>query len=449
VIIVFEGWDAAGKGSTISRLLQPLDPRGFKVHTILPPNEEERFHPPMWRYWTRLPARGTIAVFDRSWYREVLDDRIDRELSAEECQAVDERIRTFERQLADDGAVIIKVFLHISKKEQANRFKKLGKDPAFAWKIGKPERRRHKQYGEYRRAIEDMLMETSTPYAPWTIVPATDKRFKEVKVAETVLAAFEQALQRPKPAASQPPVEPKRRNSPLDRIKANVTLARDKYDKALPPLQEELRRLQHLCYVHRTPVIVVCEGWDAAGKGGNIRRLTREMDPRGVEVVPIAAPQGDEKTHHYLWRFWRAIPKAGHIAIYDRSWYGRVLVERVEGFAKPEEWQRAYREINEFEGELVACGLVLIKFWFHISKEEQLARFKDREREPSKHWKITDEDWRNRKRWDDYWRAASDMLERTSTTHAPWTIIEGDNKLHARAKAAKVVVDRLKPVVDK
>ncbi|MBX7255140.1 MAG: polyphosphate:AMP phosphotransferase [Candidatus Hydrogenedentes bacterium] len=449
VLLVFEGWDASGKGTTISRLLQPLDPRGFKVHTILPPTEEERFRPPMWRFWTRLPADGTIGVFDRSWYREVLEDRVEEEGTRADCQPVYERIRRFERQLADDGVVIVKFFLHISKKEQSSRFKKLKKDPAYSWKVGKHELRQHKRYDEHLQAVEDMLVETSTPYAPWTVVPATDKRFRELKVAETLLAAFEQALLRTEPPVAPQVKEPVRRTSPLDRVKTSVALSRDKYDKELEPLQDELRRLQHLCYVRRTPVVIVYEGWDASGKGGNIRRLTKEMDPRGLEVVPIAAPQGDEKTHHYLWRFWRPLPKAGHIAIFDRSWYGRVLVERVEGFAKPEEWQRAYREINEFESELVECGVVLIKFWFHISKEVQLQRFNDRQAEPSKHWKITDEDWRNRKRWDDYWLAASDMLERTSTTHAPWIIIEGDDKYHARVKTVRVVVERLKPVVDK
>ena len=200
--------------------------------------------------------------------------------------------------------------------------------------------------------------------------------------------------------------------------------------------------MQHLCYIQRRPVIFAYEGWDAAGKGGNIRRLVRKLDPRGYEVIPVAAPEGPEKTHHHLWRFWRALPKAGHFAIFDRTWYGRVLVERIEGFATPGEWGRAYREINEFEQELTDYGAILFKFWMHISNEEQLQRFEARQNTPEKQWKITDEDWRNREKWDAYWEAVSDMIERTSTVQAPWTIVEGNNKLHARAKTLAVTCER-------
>ena len=444
VMIVFEGWDAAGKGSVLSRLVQPLDPRGYKVHTITDPTDEEQMRPPMWRFWTSMPAYGTIGIFDRSWYREVLDDRVDGDLSEAEWQAADERIRVFERQFADDSGVIVKFFLHISKKEQAKRFKKLEKDPAYAWKVGKAERRQHKRYKQYFEALEDMLRETSTPYAPWTLVPATDKRFANVKVAETLGAAFEQALaaHESKPAAS--PRSGPRRTSPLDRVDPALATPRDEYSKQLPELQAEVRRLQHLCYVERMPVIIVYEGWDAAGKGGNIRRLIRDMDPRGYEVVTIAAPQGDEKVHQYLWRFWRRIPKAGHLTVFDRSWYGRVMVERVEKFARPDEWTRAYREINEFEAQLVEFGTVVVKFWLHISKDEQLRRFKSRQETPEKQWKMTDEDWRNRKQWKSYWTVVSDMIEQTSTAHAPWTIVEGNDKPYARLKALRTVIDGIR-----
>jgi AMP-polyphosphate phosphotransferase len=444
-MIVFEGWDAAGKGSVLGRLLQPLDPRGFMVHATTPPTEQERMFPAMRRFWLRTPSTGAIAIYDQSWYGQVLDERVDEKLDEHACQAAYERIRVFERQAVDNGAVIVKFFLHISKKEQAKRFKKISAEKAYAWKVGKSERRRHKRYGEYSDAIEDMLRETSTPGAPWTLVPATDKRFAGVKVAETLVAAFEQAL------AAAAPAKPKRkrraakrRTSPLDRVDLDSTLSIEDYKKVLPKLQAEVRRLQHLCYVKRRPVILAYEGWDAAGKGGNIRRLAREMDPRGYEVRTVAAPEGEEKHHHYLWRFWRALPKAGHWTIFDRTWYGRVLVERLEGFATEEEWGRAYREINEFESDLVEYGAVVFKFWVHISKEEQLARFKLREKTPHKKWKITEEDWRNREKWDDYWRAVSDMIEGTSTARAPWTIIEGNDKRFARVRVLKTVVQRLK-----
>ena len=447
-MLVFEGWDAAGKGSVLSRLLQPLDPRGFKVHAITPPTDTERMYPPMWRFWNRQPANGTIGIFDQSWYGQVLDDRIDGDLEEHECQEAYERIRTFERQFEDDGGVIVKFFLHISKKEQAKRFKKLKDDPAYAWKVGKEERRRHKKYDEYVAVIEDMLRETSTSYAPWTLVPATDTRFSSVNIAETLVSAFEQALVHQKDEAPAPVQAAPRRTSPLDRADLSLTVSPEEYKKKLPKLQAEVRRLQHMCYVQRKPVIIMYEGWDAAGKGGNIRRLVRDMDARGYEVVPVAAPAGDEREHHYLWRFWRAIPKAGHVTVFDRSWYGRVMVERLEGFASPQEWTRAYREINEFEAQLAEFGAVLFKFWIHISKEEQLQRFEARQKTPHKAWKITEEDWRNRERWDEYWDAVSDMIERTSTAHAPWTIVEGNDKRHARLRVLGTVVERLSAALE-
>lgn len=442
VLVVFEGWDAAGKGTVMARLLQAFDPRGFKVHTIEQPTEEERFWPPMWRFWRTLPENGTISLYDRSWYRQLLDERVDGSLSPEQLRGASERIRVFERQLTESGAIIVKFFLHISKKEQSKRFKKLLADPAFAWRIGKEEQEQHKRYDEFALAVEDLLRETSTPNAPWTLVPATDERFARVKVAETIIAALSNPLsQAPELGGAVEPAP--RRTSPLDRLDMNVVASEEEYTEAMPRLQEELRRLQHFCYKQRRPVVFVYEGWDAGGKGGNIRRLVRQLDPRGYDVIPIAAPQGDERTHHYLWRFWRAVPKAGHFAIFDRSWYGRVMVERIENFATYTEWARAYREINEFEADLVDYGAVVIKFWIHISKDEQLRRFEDRQNIPEKRWKITDEDWRNREKWEAYWVAVSDMIERTSTVHAPWTIIEGNDKRYARMKTLRVATERI------
>lgn len=449
VLVVFEGWDAAGKGVVMSRLLQALDPRGFKVHNTRPPTEEEQMRPPMRRFWLTLPPNGGISIYNRSWYYQVLEERVEGNLSVKSRAAAYERIRVFERQLADTGTVIVKFFLHISKKEQAKRFKKLSKDPAFAWKVGKGERRRHKRYTDYYQAVEDMLQETSTAYAPWTVVPATDERFANVKVAEVLAAAFHNALAQGSVKAAPIPKHTPHRTSPLDQVDMSLTLSLKEYNKRLPQLQAELRRLQHLCYVQRVPVVIIYEGWDAAGKGGNIRRLTRDLDPRGFEVIPVGPPEGEARNHHYLWRFWRALPKAGHIAVFDRSWYGRVMVERVEGFAKPQEWTRAYREINEFEAEIVDYGAVMVKFWLHISKDEQLKRFKARQKTPHKKWKITDEDWRNREKWDAYWLAVSDMIERTSTVQAPWTIVEADDKYYARVKALQVVADRIAAAVNR
>lgn len=448
VVVVFEGWDAAGKGSVLSRLLRPLDPRGYRVENVRAESEIEGMRPPMRRFWLTLPAHGVITFYNHSWYGQVLDERVEGGVDADALQRAYERIRVFERQLADDGAVIVKFFLHIDKKEQAKRFRKLSKDPAFAWKVGKAERKRHKLYDAYYEAVEDMLRETSAPNALWTLVPATDERLANVYAAEALSAAFQRGLAPTAAETSNAPARPRRRTSPLDRVDLSLALDRDEYTKEMSGLQNEIRRLQHVCYMERKPVVIVYEGWDAAGKGGNIKRMVQEMDPRGYEVVPIGAPQGEEKTHHYLWRFWRGLPKAGHVTIFDRSWYGRVMVERIEGFARPDEWSRAYREINEFEAQLVEYGTVLMKFWIHISKDEQLARFEARKDTPHKEWKITDEDWRNRERWDDYWAAVSEMIERTSTADAPWTIIEGNDKRYARVKALRTVVDRINAALE-
>lgn len=443
VIVVFEGWEAAGKGSLISQLLQAWDPRGFKVHTIAPPTEEERLRPPMWRFWLRLPARGRIALFDQSWYSEPLLGHIENGLRERDRLRTWEHIRMLERQWSDDGALIVKFFLHISRDEQAKRFKRIRKDPAFAWKIDDHARRQHKHYDAYARAVEEMLRETSTAHAPWTIVPAHDARAAHVKAGETLVAAIRRALEsRPQPGPV-PPGAP-RRSSPLERVDLNAALDKASYDERLGALQKELYRLQHLCYVHRTPVVAVFEGWDAAGKGGSIRRLTERLDPRGYDVLPYGAPEGEEAVRHYLWRFWRNLPKAGHFAIFDRSWYGRVLVERVEGLAAPQEWFRAYREINEFEEQMTAWGAVVLKFWLHISKDEQLARFTARQESPDKLWKITDEDWRNREKWEAYWDAVSDMIEHTSTVQAPWTLVAGNDKRHARIQVLDEVVTRVR-----
>ena len=443
VLIVFEGWDAAGKGSTVGRLVQAIDPRGYKVFHIENPSPLEQLFPPMHRFWNLLPARGNIAIYNHSWYHQVINEPLEyKNVSPTLLAAAYERIRVFERQLCDDNAVLVKFFLHISKKEQTRRFKALSQDPAFSWKVGELEKKRHKRYDAYAELIEDMLRETSMPYASWNLISATDERFRNVQVAEKLVAALEQALQRPKRIVAAPVPTP-RRTSLLDNVDLSQTVSKEKYQKALPELQFELRRLQHIAYTQRKMVVLLFEGWDAGGKGGAIRRLIAQLDPRGYEVVPIAAPEGEEKRKHHLWRFWRALRKSGHFTIFDRSWYGRVMVERVEGFAQPEEWMRAYREINEFETELVEYGAVVCKFWMHISKEEQLARFEARQQTPGKEWKITDEDWRNREKWDAYREAITDMIEKTSTLHAPWTIVEGNDKRYARLKVLKTVVERL------
>ena len=448
--IVFEGWDAAGKGTLINELILPLDPRGFSVHSILPPNEEESLRPFLWRFWTKTAARGRIAIFDRSWYRPVLGDKVDGLVSELEAQQAYEDIRSFERQLAADGNIIIKFYLHISKREQKKRFDKLRSDKVTAWRVSKEDLKRHKQYNKHLLAVEEMLAETDTEFAPWTIVESHNQRFATLKVFRTLIARLQEHLSglskrsAPKDGAKKRKTARKTQGiSILEGIDLSLSLDRTEYRTKLKRNQKKLRELEHRIYMHRIPVVIVYEGWDAAGKGGNIKRLTQYLDPRGYEVVPVGAPNDVEKIHHYLWRFWKDMPKAGHITVFDRSWYGRVMVERVEGFCSESEWKRAYREINEMEHHLTNFGTVLLKFWVHISSEEQLKRFREREKAPHKQWKITDEDWRNRKKWKQYHTAVEEMLFRTSTHYAPWTIVESNCKWYARVKALETVVQAI------
>ncbi len=450
VSIVFEGWDAAGKGTLINRLILPLDPRGFSVTSTLQPTEEEALRPFLWRHWVKTPEGGRIVIFDRSWYQRVLNDRIDKTVTVQQFQRAYEEIESFERQLVDDGNVIIKFFLHISKKEQKKRFKKLEKSPATAWRVTKDDWKRHKQYDKYLAAVEDMLANTDNDFAPWTVVESHDERFATLKIFTTVINALEIAIDQHKGRKPRPKDKAKKRDLPdklavsiLDNADLSLTLERDEYRKRLKKGQERLRDLEHAIYVHRIPVIIAYEGWDAAGKGGNIRRLTQNLDPRGYEVVPIAAPNDVEKAHHYLWRFWMKMPKAGHMTIFDRTWYGRVLVERVEDFCSEEDWKRAYHEINEMEQHMANFGAVILKFWLHIDTMEQLRRFEARQETPHKSWKITEEDWRNREKWGDYKAAVEEMLFRTSTPYAPWTVVESNCKWHARVKALETVCDAI------
>lgn len=450
VIVVFEGWDAAGKGTLINRLILTLDPRHFSVSSTLKPTEEERLRPFLWRFWIKTPAKGRMAVFDRSWYGRVLIDRVSGTAKKKEWVNAYKEINAFERQLADDGNVILKFFLHISKKEQKKRFEKLRKNPSTVWRVTEADWAHHKQYDEYAVAVEDMIAKTDSSYAPWTIVEAHDKRFAAVKIFKKVVEALEEKINLAKSQVKKSKSSPMAvtnvddvSTSILDKVDLSVSLNREEYRKLLKKYQQRIRDLEHAVYERRIPIIIVYSGWDAAGKGGNIKRLTQNMDPRGYEVIPIGAPNDMEKLHHYLWRFWLEIPKAGHIAIFDRSWYGRVTVERIEGFCSEEQWKRAYQEVNDFEEQLANFGTILVKFWLHIDKDEQLRRFEERKNNPYKSWKLTEEDWRNREKWDIYKKAVDEMLFRTSSPHAPWTIVESNAKWYARIKTIKTVVEAI------
>lgn len=449
VMIVFEGYGAAGKGMQIGRLIQAMDPRGFEVHAINKETKEEKLHPFMWRFWTKTPERGRIAIYDTSWYRKVLAERFEQDTPKEKAEMDYESIRRFERQLTDDGMVIVKLFLAIDKKEQKRRFKKLLSAKETAWRVSKDDLKRNKEFEAYQQINEEMLCRTDTDYAPWNLVEAIDKRFATVKIYTIVTNALSTALARAKAKKEELPhieevvCDPQLQESILAKADLTKTLTKEAYKEKLDELQKKMEKLHGELYRKRIPVVLGFEGWDAGGKGGAIKRLTEHMDPRGYVVNPTASPNDIERAHHYLWRFWRAMPKAGHVAVFDRTWYGRVMVERVEGFCTEKEWQRAYKEINDMEQDLANAGAIVMKFWMQIDKEEQERRFQARQENPEKQWKITDEDWRNREKWDLYEEAVNEMLIRTSTPQAPWIVVEGNCKYYARIKVLESVVQAI------
>ncbi len=450
ILLVFEGWNGAGKGVQINSLLQCLDPRGFKVHPISRPNCEEINRPFLWRFWTKLPPKGRIAIYDRSWYYQTTMDRVEERITREQAELAYHDIQSFERQLVDDGCLILKFFLHISAKEQKKRLRKVENDPEQRWRVTSEDWRAHELYARYWDAFEEMFRQTDTAFAPWHVVEAEDKRYSRIKIMDSVIAAVSRRLEEMKrngkraDAVEQPYVEAVPFTTSILR-EADLSRSCDKkeYERKLPALQERLRDLQYEAFRQGVPLIIVFEGWDAAGKGGTIKRLTNSLDPRGYYVVPVGSPTDEERQYHYLWRFWRHMPADGIVAIFDRSWYGRVLVERVEGYAKQAEWRRAYREINEMEEHLANDRTILLKFWLHIDADEQLKRFKAREADPNKQWKITAEDWRNREKRPLYEQAIQEMFFRTSTRLAPWTVVESNCKYFARIKTLETVIQAL------
>lgn len=459
VMIAFEGYGASGKGVQIAQLMKALDPRGFEVHAVKKETEEERMHPFLWRFWKKMPAKGQIAIYDSSWYRKVLIDRFDKKTKEEELSAAFDSICSFEEQLTADGMVLIKIFLAIDKEEQKKRFEKLLSSEETSWRVSKGDIRRNKKFEKYEKINEEMLSRTDTDYAPWNIVEATDRRFATVKIytiVEKILTQKADEIREAQKARESSLLangetfvkyggdgDRLMRESILSKADLSLFCTKEEYKVRVKELQKKMERLHGELYRKRIPVVLGFEGWDAGGKGGAIKRLTEKMDPRGYVVHATAAPNDMEKQFHYLWRFWVDMPKAGHVTIFDRTWYGRVMVERIEGFCTRQEWQRAYKEINDMEKSLSDAGAIVLKFWMQIDKDEQERRFHERQNDPDKQWKITDEDWRNREKWKQYEDAVNEMLIRTSTTYAPWIVVEGNDKYYARIKVLETVVNAI------
>jgi polyphosphate:AMP phosphotransferase len=448
VVILISGVRGAGKGETVNLLNEWMDPRHIHTHAFDNPSDEERERPPMWRFWRALPPRGRIGMLFGSWYTAPIIDRVFRRASGKDLLRSVEEINHFERMLADEGALLLKFWFHLSKKRQKKRLKALAADPETSWRVTERDWDFLEHYDRFYRISEDTLRRTSTAHAPWIVVEGSNPEFRAVTVGRTLLEAMRKRLARrverrvPKSQAA-PIVRAVDRLHLLQAMDLSPRLERKAYSRRMKDLQARLALATRNPRFVRHHVVCVFEGMDAAGKGGAIRRITKALDARLYHTIPVAAPTDEERAQPYLWRFWRHVPRKGCFTLYDRSWYGRVLVERIEGFCSEADWMRAYAEINDFEEQLAGHGAIVAKFWLQISKDEQLRRFKEREKTRFKRFKITAEDWRNRRKWDAYQGSAADMIERTSTAHAPWTLIEANDKYHARAKILATLVDAL------
>lgn len=474
VIIVFGGVDGAGKSETINLLNEWLDPRWLITRAYGPPSDEMVERPEYWRYWRDLPPRGRIGLFLSCWYSRPLLDRVYGHITEEQFDDALDHIASFEKTIADDGALVIKFWMHLSKDKQKKRLKELQKNPLTRWRVSQADWDNWHLYDTFISAAERLIMRTSTGNATWRIVEGEDKRYRSVTVGQDVLdrvghhidhwqaveklhaeiktrskvdngaVSTEDRTGQDAPAARRRPErESGARITILNALDMTKTVSKADYKLTLEEYQGKLNQAcQHARHLG-VSTILVFEGWDAAGKGGAIRRVTGALDARNYQVIPIAAPTDEERAHHYLWRFWRHLSRAGRLTVFDRSWYGRVLVERVENFASETEWRRAYAEINDFEDQLVRHGIVVCKFWLNITAEEQLERFKARENVPYKRWKLTEEDWRNRERWYAYEEAVNDMVERTSTMKVPWTLVEANCKRYARIKVLKTIFEAI------
>ncbi len=451
VLLVVSGVESGGRGETANKLMEWMDPRHIRVVAFGAPTQEERAHPPMWRYWRALPPRGKVGIFMNAWYNELLVGHLLGKISEDRLLSYMQAIDRAEQMLTDEGVVVLKFWIHLSKDEQKARLSALDRDPLTKWQVTKADWRAFRLYSKSHHLWERVLRETSTGVAPWYVVEGADERYRNLTVGKILLSAIHGAIAvdaaTPKRSATPPPP------SVIDNVKLirDLDLTRKlpatTYDKDLGKHQGKLAKLSRHKRFAEHSLILVFEGVDAAGKGGAIRRVTGALDARQYLTVPIAAPSEEELAHPYLWRFWRQVPARGGITIFDRSWYGRVLVERVEQLCPPNVWMRAYEEINDFEERLVLNGAIVVKFWLQISRAEQLSRFKAREKTSFKQFKITPDDWRNRKKWSAYEVAVCDMVDRTSTEIAPWTLVEAEDKRYARIKILKTIVDRVEGVL--
>ena len=443
VIVLVEGWAAAGKGSLINELISEIDPRFYNVTSpAIVPQSEERY-PFLYPYAKAIPENGKIMFYDSGWLDGAVYKFLRREITKKQYKEIIRSVNEFERQLRDGGYLVLKLFLHIDKEEQKERLAALRDNHETEWRVTENDLWQHQEYNLFRDTYEEFMEETGK-LLPWHILDGTRRRQSSRDALRLLTDAIDEGLEKGRYVGKPFKEEFDLLTMPrLSEIDLSPVIEEKEYKKELDRLQARLGELHNTIYRKKIPVILCYEGWDAAGKGGNIRRVARPLDPRGFDVIPIASPEPHELNRQYLWRFWTRLPRSGHICIFDRTWYGRVMVERLEGFCKEDDWKRAFNEINEFERQLTDWGAVVLKFWIQIDQDTQLARFTDRQNTPEKQWKLTEEDWRNREKWPQYEEAINEMLQKTSTENAPWFIIESNDKKYARIKTLKIIIKAL------
>ncbi len=414
ILILMEGWAAAGKGSLINELISEIDPRFYNVTSpVIVPETEERY-PFLYPFAKAIPENGKIMFMDSGWMESAVRKFLRREITKDEYKTRIRHVNEFERQLRDGGYVVLKIFLHIDEDEQLARLTALKESAETEWRVTNEDLWQHKEYAEFFKTYDDFMKKTDD-IIPWHVVDGSRRNMAVRDALKLLVKLIDKALEKGK--YNGKPFEEKFPLIKMPKLKdvdLSPTIEDAEYKKELKRLQKRMAELHNIIYRKKIPVILCYEGWDAAGKGGNIRRVAYPLDPRGFDVMPIASPEPHELARQYLWRFWTRIPRTGHICM-----------------------------INEFERQLTDWGAVVLKFWIHIDSDTQLARFTDRQNTPEKQWKITDEDWRNREKWDLYEEAIDEMLAKTSTKNAPWFIIESNDKKYARIRTLKIIVDAL------
>ncbi|MBE5800811.1 MAG: phosphate--AMP phosphotransferase [Clostridiales bacterium] len=446
MVIVLEGWSAAGKGVMAGELLEGLDPRGYRVCVPERFSKDEDLYPAMRRYWVNMPRQGMVSLFIGSWYHDLCKAMV-KGKKEQRIAGLLNQITLMEQMLVCDGVLVEKFFLDIPSKVQKQRLKDMESKKAKRANVKKSDWEQNKQYDRWQQIYQQVMDETQLPGAPWHVLNSEDKKACKRALYEAIMASMERAIAQRKAEDRSWDTETLADHDPiptqpiphLELFDTDLPLEKE-YQETVKAAQKKLQKLQFELYRKGIPMVVAFEGWDAAGKGGSIRRLTSALDPRGFTVVPIASPTAEEKEHHHMWRFWKQLPMDGDIRIFDRTWYGRAMVERLEGFCTDAQWKRSYEEMNLFERDLHQHGTIICKFWLHISPDEQLKRFNKRMNTPEKQWKICDEDWRNREKWSQYEVAVDEMLQKTNTAYAPWTVVEADNKHYARIKVLDTVI---------